>query len=140
MSSPFYGPMAAIITLIAVVWCVAVTRRVREVLARRIPLQSLARARDTAAALNDTQATDNFNNLMQVPLLFCVLCLAFAQVDETNTALIAGVWLYVALRVAHSAIQLTHNRVVQRFYAWTMSNLVLFTLWGAFAVKHVISA
>lgn len=140
MSSPFYAPLAAIITLIAVVWCIAVMRRVREVRERRIPLQSLARARDTAATLNDTQAIDNFNNLLQVPPLFCVLCLALAQVGESGIPLIAGAWLYVALRVTHSTIQLTHNRVIQRFYAWTMSNLVLFALWGTFAIKYVIRA
>jgi hypothetical protein len=135
MSSLFHGPMIGLIALTIAVWALAVFRRIAEIGARRIPVQSLATAKDTAQALQDSQAMDNFNNLLQVPVLFYVLCLALAQAGATGWFYVAGAWAYVVLRVLHSAIQITRNRVMHRFYVWMLGNLVLFTLWGVFAVS-----
>jgi hypothetical protein len=79
MNNVLYLPMLGLVTLTVVVWGMAVYRRVREIRVRRIPLQSLAQARQVAVAFEDVQAMDNFNNLLQVPVLFYVLCLAVAQ-------------------------------------------------------------
>ena len=79
MNNVLYLPMLGLVTLTVVVWAMAVYRRVREIRIRRIPLQSLAQARQVAVAFEDVQAMDNFNNLLQVPVLFYVLCLAVAQ-------------------------------------------------------------
>lgn len=140
MTSPLYGPVAALVALTIVVWAIALARRVGEIRARRIHPQSLARAKDTAQALHDSQAMDNFNNLLQVPPLFYVLCLALAQTGESSLFYLAGAWAYVALRALHSAIQVTYNRVMHRFYVWVLGNLVLFALWGAFAASLVRTA
>lgn len=140
MTSPFHGPLVALVALVAFIWALAVLRRVGEIRARRVRVQSLARARDAATALDDTRAMDNFNNLLQAPLLFCLLCLAFAQVGENAPVLVAGAWLYVLLRALHSAIQVTYNRVMHRFQAWMLGNLLLFALWGAFAARHLVPA
>ena len=134
MNNVLYLPMLGLVTLTVVVWAMAVYRRVREIRIRRIPLQSLAQARQVAVAFEDVQAMDNFNNLLQVPVLFYVLCLAVAQSGSGGELCLAGAWAYVLLRVLHSAIQITHNRVPYRFYAWLTSNLILIALWIGFAV------
>lgn len=134
MNNVLYLPMLCLVTLTVVVWAMAVYRRVREIRIRRIPLQSLAQARQVAVAFEDVQAMDNFNNLLQVPVLFYVLCLAVAQSGSGGELFLAGAWAYVLLRVLHSAIQITHNRVPHRFYVWLTSNLILIALWIGFAV------
>lgn len=134
MNNAIYLPMLGMVTLTFVVWGMAVYRRVREIRMRRIPLQSLAQARQVAVAFEDVQAMDNFNNLLQVPTLFYVLCLAMAQRGGGGELFLTGAWAYVLLRVLHSAIQITHNRVPHRFYAWLASNLILIALWVGFAV------
>ena len=134
MNNVLYLPMLVLVTLTVVVWAMAVYRRVREIRIRRIPLQSLAQARQVAVAFEDVQAMDNFNNLLQVPVLFYVLCLAVAQSGSGGELFLAGAWAYVLLRVLHSAIQITHNRVPHRFYVWLTSNLILIALWIGFAV------
>lgn len=138
MNTVFYGPMIALVALTIAVWGMAVRRRVGEIRRRRIPLQSLARARDVAVAFEDCSAMDNFNNLLQVPVLFYALCLLLAQAGAGGLVFLAGAWLYVGLRALHSAIQVTTNRVLHRFYAWTASNAVLFALWAGIAVRLLV--
>lgn len=134
MSTSVFWPMLVLIAWTAGVGCLAVSRRVNEVRTKRIPLQSIARPRDIAAMLEDTQATDNFNNLLQVPLLFYVWCLASAQAHAVNGYVLLVGWSYVGLRMAHTVIQVTHNRVMQRFRVWVLSNFVLMLLWVIFAI------
>lgn len=122
-------PILAMVTLTLLVWVIAVWQRVQEMKTRKIHPQSIARARDVAQQLQNTQALDNFNNLFQMPVLFYVASILL--IVQPSTSLVAPVlgWLYVALRYAHSFIQITHNRVMQRFYVWTASNIVLAALW-----------
>lgn len=135
MTANFFWPMLVLIGWTAGVGCLAVSRRVNEIRTKRILLQSIARPRDMAAVLEDTQATDNFNNLLQVPLLFYVWCLAATQVHVVNGYVQLAGWSYVGLRIAHTVIQVTHNRVMPRFRIWALSNFILILLWVAFAIK-----
>lgn len=139
MASPFQGPVLALVMLTMCVLGIALIRRIAEIRARCVPLQSLARASDVMAVLSDSAAMDNFNNLLQLPVLFYVLCLALVQAGERGDVMLIGAWCYVLLRVAHSAIQLRGNRVRQRFGVWALSNLVLLGLWVAFSVQLVQS-
>jgi hypothetical protein len=52
---------------------------------------------------------------------------------QVNVATLGLAWAFVALRVVHSAIQCTYNRVWHRFYAYLAGGLVLWTLWGVLA-------
>ncbi len=135
MSENMLWQIVVLVGWTAIVGCLAVSRRVNEIRTKRIPIQSIARSRDIAAALEDTQATDNFNNLLQVPLLFYVWCLACAQLQLVNGYVLLAGWIYVGLRIAHTVIQVTHNRVMQRFRVWVLSNFILLLLWAIFAMK-----
>jgi hypothetical protein len=43
----------------------------------------------------------------------------------------------VVLRTFHTYIHLTHNKVVRRFQAFVASTIVLYVMWGIFAVRLV---
>lgn len=101
------------------------------------PLTTLARAIDTANALQHTQSMDNFNNLLQVPTLFFVLCLALVQSDTHHTVYGMLLWLYVLLRVGHNSIPLTYNHVRHRARVWIASNLALRLGWALFVIHQV---
>lgn len=132
-------PIFAMVTLTFLVWVIAVRQRIKEMKTRKIPPQSIARARDVAEQLQNTQALDNFNNLFQMPVLFYVAAILLI-VHPTHSTLAQSLgWLYVTLRYAHSFIQITHNTVMHRFYVWTASNIVLATLWIVIGVQ-IISA
>lgn len=139
-STFYYWPMLALVLLTAMIWALAVSRRIREIRRRRLPLQSLARARDVAVAFEDSQVMDNLNNLLQMPVLFYAVCLALAQIGSTSLPLLVAAWAYVLLRVAHSAIQVTSNRVRHRFYVWMTSCLLLFGLWAGLAAQLLLQS
>lgn len=137
MITPVLVPMLALILWTFGVGFLAGMRRVREIRTHRIPLAAIARPRDIAIALEDTQAMDNFNNLLQVPLLFYVWCLVMLQLQITAWPLELGAWAYLGLRLWHSIIQITHNRVVQRFRVWACSHTVLTVLWVALGFQFL---
>ncbi len=130
MNTALYWPMLAMIVWTMGVGFLAVSRRVKEIRAKRIPLRMMARSRDISSVLDDTQAMDNFNNLLQVPFLFYVWCLASIMLQLQDWLMLVGAWLYVGLRYWHTTIELTHNRVMQRFRVWMTSNVTLVILWG----------
>lgn len=82
------------------------------------------------AQLPDTVSwkADNYNHLHEAPTLFYAVAIVLAiigQGDGFNTQL---AWAYVGLRVAHSIVQATINRVLLRFALFALSSLVLMAL------------
>ena len=80
----------------------------------------------------------NYNHLHEAPTVFYAVALVLAitgQGDGLNATL--G-WAYVGLRIVHSLIQATVNRVMVRFLVFALSSLVLIalTVHAAFAVFH----
>ena len=80
----------------------------------------------------------NYNHLHEAPTVFYAVALVLAitgQGDGLNATL--G-WAYVGLRVLHSLIQATVNRVMVRFLVFALSSLVLIALvvHAGFAVFH----
>jgi hypothetical protein len=75
-----------------------------------------------------------FMNLLEVPVLFylvCVLMLVTQRFDGTQVAL---AWTFVAIRAAHAAIHIGWNDVRVRFAAYLSGCLVLAALWMRFAL------
>ena len=68
-------------------------------------------------------------NLLELPVLFYVACLTYYVTDRVNGTALALAWTYVGLRIVHSAIHLTYNRVRHRLVAFAASNVVLVMLW-----------
>ncbi|QDH36155.1 MAPEG family protein [Porphyrobacter sp. YT40] len=71
---------------------------------------------------------NNFNHLHESPTLFYAVALVLAiigQGDGMNTTI---AWAYVALRIAHSIVQATINKVAIRFALYALSSLALMAL------------
>jgi hypothetical protein len=71
---------------------------------------------------------DNYNHLHEAPTLFYAVAIVLAiigQGDGFNTVL---AWSYVILRVLHSVVQATVNRVALRFALFAGSSLALMAL------------
>ena len=76
----------------------------------------------------------NLMNLLELPLLFYVACLAFYVTNTVDRTALVLAWLYVGLRVVHSAIHLSYNNVFHRLSAFAASCIVLVALWIRWAV------
>ena len=73
----------------------------------------------------------NFMNLLEAPVLFYVVCILQYVAKMPIPYFVFGAWLYVVLRVVHSLIHLTYNKVKHRLAAFAASNVILIILWIA---------
>ena len=108
--------------------------RAQEMREKRVHPQAASTSVLMAAKLQNVQAADNFRNLFETPVLFYALVATAIGSHHTPGWLVAGAWAYVALRVAHSFIHCTYNRVMQRFAAFGAGFLLLVGLWAAFVI------
>ncbi len=118
---------------------------------RRIPAMQKAKiAPDDAkhpgslSALPDSvrAAADNYNHLHEQPVVFYALVFYTVLSDHLmqggaqDAFFVYGAWAYVGLRVVHSLIQVTNNKVMLRFNVFVLSSLVLMAIAG----KNVLMA
>ena len=71
----------------------------------------------------------NFMNLLEVPVLFYFVSIVAFITQKADPVLIALAWSYVGLRVFHSMVHLTYNKVMHRGLVFAASNGVLVVIW-----------
>ncbi len=71
----------------------------------------------------------NYMNLLEMPLLFYVACITIYVTKSVDTGSLYLAWGYFALRVFHSAVHLTYNKVMHRLTLFALSNVVLAVMW-----------
>ena len=130
-------PPIALAFLTGFVWLRMGADRLGELRARRIHPQKVATSRQMSETMQNVQSADNFRNLFEVPVLFYALCGFLAITELTSPILLACAWGYVLLRAYHTYIHLTYNKVVRRFQAYVASTIVLYVMWGIFAIELI---
>lgn len=68
-------------------------------------------------------------NLLEAPVLFYLACLIFFSIGAVSELVVGMAWAYVALRIVHTLIHITYNKVMHRLMAFAISNVILVTLW-----------
>jgi hypothetical protein len=130
MPNPFIGPVVALVawSIVMMVWMF---------IARSIGMQGIdpkiagkpgMRGVDLEGVVADKYQwpAHNYMHLMEQPTLFYALCLALAIAGPADTLNVKLAWAYVVLRVLHSLVQATINKVMTaRFPLWAISSIVL---------------
>lgn len=122
-------PAFALVALTCVVWLRMYYVRIREMRRLRIDPQSVATSAQAGARFVDTRAADNLRNLFEMPVLFYTGVLVAEATGTTGRPLIVLAWSFVALRVLHSVIHCSYNRVMHRFGAYVAGSIVLWAMW-----------
>jgi len=140
MHSDILRPMVVLIawTLVMLGWALAT--RLPAMKAAGVDLRTLVGTKgsdaDRSLPPQVQWKVHNYNHLMEQPTLFYAVCtvLALSGSGDGPNAWIA--WAYVGLRIMHSLIQATSNRVRDRFVVFVLSSLTLvaLTLHAALAV------
>jgi len=127
---PFLTPVLVLIawTLVLWVWMYAT----------RLPAMRAARVDPQDAAHHGTWedripsrvrgVADNYNHLHEQPTIFYALMFFAVLTGGADSLSLSLAWAYVALRVVHSLIQATVNRVVWRFSVFSLGSIVLMIL------------
>lgn len=74
----------------------------------------------------------NFMNLLELPVLFYVVCLMYYVTNRVDTLVLTLAWIYAGLRVFHTVIHVTYNHVFHRLSFFVISNFALIALWVLF--------
>ena len=122
---------AAMVLLVAAVAAKMLADRSREMRTRRFHPQQVADSRAATERYEAVQAADNYRNLFEMPVLFYAWAALVIATGHASEAMAIGAWAYVALRVGHSLIHVTYNKVMHRFAVFALSGVVLALLWGA---------
>jgi hypothetical protein len=130
-----YLPFAGMMLLTLVVWIVMFKRRITAI--RTLGLNPTTRAdleKFPAPAVN---ASNNLQNLFELPVLFYALVLALTQTGHVDSVHVACAFGFFSFRVAHSAIHCTYNHVMQRFSVYAVASACLWIMVARFAFTIV---
>ncbi|MEM6907855.1 MAG: MAPEG family protein [Pseudomonadota bacterium] len=132
MGMDILQPAVALMIWTMIIWAWMYATRIPAMQKANIDAQKLVGS--TGAALDQTLPPEvqwkahNYNHLHEAPTVFYAVAIVLAilgQGDGMNALL--G-WIYTGLRVAHSLVQVTANRVMVRFVLFLLSSIVLIAL------------
>ena len=132
-NSPLLGPIVALVawTLVVMVWMMAA--RGGQFGKLGITLGNIpdgARGTDFEGKADPKAQwkSHNYNHLMEQPTIFYAIVFALILMGFDHRINVWLAWGYVGLRVAHSLVQATVNKVSIRFALWLLSSLCLIGL------------
>ncbi|EQC48017.1 MAPEG family protein [Bacteriovorax sp. Seq25_V] len=124
-----YFPCLAMILLTAFVMGVMFLRRVKALKEKKVSMKHFR----TYSTNDDVpelaiQAARNYTNLLETPTLFYVVCVFTFVMNRVDIFSLTMAWVFVALRIIHSYIHLTHNNVMHRMRSFALSWLIILIL------------
>jgi hypothetical protein len=130
-----FAPFFAMIALTVVVWIYMDARRIPFIVRSNFTPEQLSPvelARLSPPAVSNP--SDNLKNLFELPTLFYALVLCLYVTNHVDATFVWAAWLFVGLRVLHSAVHCTFNFVPLRFWLYAAGSLLL----GFIAVRAAL--
>jgi hypothetical protein len=122
-------PMMALAALTFAVLLIIPYKRFRAAFAGRVRAHDFKYGESANVPGEVSIPNRNMMNLLEMPVLFYAACITFYVTKTADGTVLVLAWLYFALRVAHSLVHLTYNRVIHRLAAYAASNVVLLVIW-----------
>jgi hypothetical protein len=126
-STEFLTPVLALVAWTLVMWFWMYATRLPAMKEAGIDPQDAAYPGTWAHRLRPgvRSVADNYNHLHEQPTIFYALMFFAAITGGGDATALTLAWAYVALRVVHSLVQATFNRVIVRFSVFALATLVL---------------
>ena len=130
MDTTLLSPVLGMVCLTFVVWLWMFVTRFRYILANRIDAQDMATPKELYELLPPSAANPgyNFKNLFEIPVLFYVVCFYLVLMQQADSLHVTCAWIFVVLRVIHSVIQCSYNKVNHRFAVYALSCITLWVM------------
>lgn len=126
----FLTPVLALILWTFVMWVVMYKRRIPAMQAISKDPQDFIKDPKFGEKLpaHARWAADNYNHLHEQPVIFYALMFYLQLSGNGDSAAMYLAWAYVMVRVVHSIVQITSNKVMTRFSLFVIGSLVLFIM------------
>ncbi|MCP5163032.1 MAG: MAPEG family protein [Hahellaceae bacterium] len=132
-------PMFALVVLTSLVASALAIARLISLRTRAVPPDYYRLMTGATPPPYVQKITRNFSNLLEVPLLFYVVCLVALTLHLDLALLQPLAWSYVLLRVVHTAIHLSYNHPKHRLMVFFVSCLVVLAMWGEVLLQGDVS-
>ena len=130
-----FAPMGLLALLTFTVLALVPMRRLKAGAAGQITADDFKYGESASVPGHVAIPNRNYMNLLELPMLFYVAGLMFYVSKKVDVIAIGIAWAYVLLRIVHSAIHLTYNRVMHRLVPFTVSNFVLMAFWAYYFIR-----
>lgn len=130
MHTPIIGAAIALVLWTFVMWFWLYATRLPAIIRGKIvydPQRPASEFMDKIPA-NVRWKADNYNHLHEQPTIFYAVAIILAMLGEGGGLNAVLAWIYVGLRVVHSLVQATINKVELRFLSFLAASLVLLVL------------
>ena len=136
ITAEFLAPVLVLVCWTLVMWIWMYATRIPAMQQAGIDPQEAAYPGTWAHRLRPgvRSVADNYNHLHEQPTIFYALMFFAAMTGGADSTALGLAWAYVILRVLHSLVQATINRVIVRFGIFATATLVLMAL----AVREVL--
>lgn len=129
------GPVFAMVLLVAIVALLMISSRNLATLRGQVAARYYLAYSGPAPADWIERPARVFNNLMQLPTLFYVVCTLMLVTEHVDRTQLAYAWLFVALRALHAVLYIAWNPLPYRFGSWAMGLITLLVIWTRFALE-----
>lgn len=85
------------------------------------------------------QIGNAYQNQLEVPVLFYAAALLAIVAGVVDAFVVGLAWAFVALRIVHAAIHVTHNVVIRRFQVFVACVVVLSVMWSYIGLRVLAS-
>lgn len=130
--SPILQPVIALVLWTMIMWLWMYVTRIPAMNKAEIDTANLVGGKgadlDAILPANVQWKAHNYNHLLAEPTLFYVVALTLAMIGAGAGMNATLAWVYVGIRVLHSLVQATINRVMIRFMLFALSSIVLIWL------------
>jgi len=134
----FLTPVLALIIWTFVMWVWMYKRRIPAMMAITKNTQDFIddpKLKDKIPAKAQWVA-ENYNHLHEQPVIFYALMFYLQLTGQGDSLALQLAWAYVAIRVLHSLVQVTSNKVMIRFPLFALGSIVLIIM-GVRAVMNL---
>ena len=130
MHSPILAPVVALVAWTMVMWTWMYLTRIPAIVRLKMKMDPRAPRGEQMSQLpaEVRWKADNYNHLFEQPTIFYAIALALALMEQGGGINYTLAWVYVGLRVVHSVLQATWNKIEARFGVFFISSLVLIAL------------
>ncbi len=127
-----FAPMGALAFWTFAVLLLIPFRRFRAGFAGKITPDDFKYGESTKVPGDVTIPNRAMMNLLELPVLFYVVCLMFFVTGTADALTVQIAWIYIVCRLVQTLIHLTYNNVIHRLTVFSVGNFVLIGLWLKF--------
>tara|TARA_R110001592_G_scaffold363323_1_gene683975 strand:+ start:71252 stop:71674 length:423 start_codon:yes stop_codon:yes gene_type:complete len=123
-------PMLGMMILTLLVWVSMFIQRVSFARSNNIDIEDFKTPADVQALMpgDESAASNNFKNLFELPVIFYSICIYLIVTLQVDSLYMNCAWAFLVLRVLHSFVHCSYNRVAHRFALYILSGIALWIM------------